>query len=752
MLYLTTGWQRPTTREVFGENMGSTFDVEDGYVDPNKNTRRRDFDAFEVDLGARDSDFAVSTPIEPMTNFQAAQKIQAKVRGKAARAPDAMAKRALKIRSEELLRLLQLQNKEGKEFVMGQCKHVIELCDAKVEGSTRESKMQAAEKAESLLAVYEGSGRYDLRAMGQLVLRSLIDLTELAKMLADLERIQSGQATAGDLEQIFTLMVLLDSKATQASIAIQAKIRGRAMRKEIELTGCPREAHRKLQQKEMHKLMVQEYQRNRRRLLRENSRIYNHPIFTQHIYIAGEDFEMEELFLFKKIFANADMDYLGYLGRRQFTDLLDILKIETDDDLKKEMFDKMDTDGSGTIEFEEFFTTTRAMLTPEQLSMCGEVKLGAHGTRAWSRGMIVWGANNGLIVITTGLVIAILVYFEFVLVPLTCAYFLTFLVSPLMNAMEYRPLVLGSDKARGKQCVLCMNTEPDPEFRGERRYKSEFRRSLISNPGRKTGGHYVEGAWKGGFYDFFCYCKFPHGLAVLTTLVVCFALLGLLVLVIAYEVTALLNDDVFIANLQAYVDDLYSSLNASGFKILRPSRQEHNGATAYTIEEVNRMFKLFIDAVNWVALVLLLTVYLMYEKTTKNMFDGSHEMMIEIESSIKTYISLKTAISFLTGAIVAVILALLQVKLAVLFGLLSFVLNFIPNVGSMMAMIAPMPLVIVDANLATWQKIVAFVGPGIVQGYVGNALEPVRSQPRQPASIHASALIHPPLPTCGHTH
>ena len=61
---------------------------------------------------ARDSDFAVSTPIEPMTNFQAAQKIQAKVRGKAARAPDAMAKRALKIRSEELLRLLQLQNKE----------------------------------------------------------------------------------------------------------------------------------------------------------------------------------------------------------------------------------------------------------------------------------------------------------------------------------------------------------------------------------------------------------------------------------------------------------------------------------------------------------------------------------------------------------------------------------------------------------------------------------------------------------------
>merc|ERR1712127_1136297 len=50
------------------------------------------------------------------------------------------------------------------------------------------------------------------------------------------------------------------------------------------------------------------------------------------------------------------------------------------------------------------------------------------------------------------------------------------------------------------------------------------------------------------------------------------------------------------------------------------------------------------------------------------------------------------------------ILLALQVKLAVMFGILSFVL---------------------DDNLATWQKVLSFVGPGAVQGYVGNALEPV---------------------------
>jgi AI-2 transport protein TqsA len=65
--------------------------------------------------------------------------------------------------------------------------------------------------------------------------------------------------------------------------------------------------------------------------------------------------------------------------------------------------------------------------------------------------------------------------------------------------------------------------------------------------------------------------------------------------------------------------------------------------------------------------------------------------------------------------VVAVILVLLGVKLAVMFGILSFVLNYIPNIGSMIAMFLPMPIVIVDKNLEQWEKIGAFVGPGAVQ-------------------------------------
>ena len=129
------------------------------------------------------------------------------------------------------------------------------------------------------------------------------------------------------------------------------------------------------------------------------------------------------------------------------------------------------------------------------------------------------------------------------------------------------------------------------------------------------------------------------------------------------------------------------------------------------------------------ALIFLLWVYILSEKTERLMFgdggDSGPGILQEVEAQVTNYITLKTILSFVTGLVVAIILLVLQVKLAVMFGLLSFALNFIPNVGSMIAMFLPLPIVIVDKNLEMWQKIGAFVGPAIVQGYVGNALEPM---------------------------
>ena len=58
----------------------------------------------------------------------------------------------------------------------------------------------------------------------------------------------------------------------------------------------------------------------------------------------------------------------------------------------------------------------------------------------------------------------------------------------------------------------------------------------------------------------------------------------------------------------------------------------------------------------------------------------------KIDDQIQRYIGLKTAISVVVGVLVYVVLGMvLDVKLAHLFGILTFFLNFIPNVGPVIA-------------------------------------------------------------------
>lgn len=55
--------------------------------------------------------------------------------------------------------------------------------------------------------------------------------------------------------------------------------------------------------------------------------------------------------------------------------------------------------------------------------------------------------------------------------------------------------------------------------------------------------------------------------------------------------------------------------------------------------------------------------------------------------SVSRYLVLKTAISLVTGGVVWVMLLALDVRFAFVWGLLAFALNYIPNIGSVLAAI-----------------------------------------------------------------
>jgi len=91
-------------------------------------------------------------------------------------------------------------------------------------------------------------------------------------------------------------------------------------------------------------------------------------------------------------------------------------------------------------------------------------------------------------------------------------------------------------------------------------------------------------------------------------------------------------------------------------------------------------------------LVLVFAVYLLLGHRSGAQGKGS--LRATIESRIERYITMKLMLSAVTGVAVWLILLVLGVDLALVFGVLAFVLNFIPNVGSIIASALPLPVVL----------------------------------------------------------
>lgn len=64
---------------------------------------------------------------------------------------------------------------------------------------------------------------------------------------------------------------------------------------------------------------------------------------------------------------------------------------------------------------------------------------------------------------------------------------------------------------------------------------------------------------------------------------------------------------------------------------------------------------------------------------------GDYSWLDDFATNINRYIAIKTAVSLLTGVIVTVLLFIIGVDFPVLWGLLAFLLNYIPNIGSIIA-------------------------------------------------------------------
>jgi AI-2 transport protein TqsA len=90
--------------------------------------------------------------------------------------------------------------------------------------------------------------------------------------------------------------------------------------------------------------------------------------------------------------------------------------------------------------------------------------------------------------------------------------------------------------------------------------------------------------------------------------------------------------------------------------------------------------------------------------------------------SVSHYLVLKTAISLVTGLVAWGMLEALDVRFAFVWGLLAFALNYIPNIGSVLAAIPPILQVLVFGGF--YQALIVLAGYLLINLLFGNILEP----------------------------
>ena len=222
----------------------------------------------------------------------------------------------------------------------------------------------------------------------------------------------------------------------------------------------------------------------------------------------------------------------------------------------------------------------------------------------------------------------------------------------------------------------------------------------------------------------------PHALALLLVVIAvvgfCFALSALISRSLTDFTQAL---PAYQVSLQEMVGGLKAMLGKIG---ISPS-EEFFRKTVDTRVVVNLTSNVLLgisSVITNIFFIILMAVFILLEASSfpvkiqriMKTPDASMEQVAKLVNNVKRYVFLKTGVSLGTGVFISLWLALFGVDYYVLWGVLAFLLNYVPNIGSIIAAIPAVLLALVQGgfDLALW----ATLGYVVVNVVVGNIIEP----------------------------
>lgn len=223
--------------------------------------------------------------------------------------------------------------------------------------------------------------------------------------------------------------------------------------------------------------------------------------------------------------------------------------------------------------------------------------------------------------------------------------------------------------------------------------------------------------------------RIPSGVAILLVVILILFVGFVLAAVIGSSITDFRQDiPIYSAKLSAMSEAVQQWLMVRGIEI--DAQQWQNSFDPGAVMKlVGSTLASFGNVMTNAVMILLTVIFILAE----NMGFGeklrlargnelSQEWLTKFSDSVHSYLAIKAAISLLTGLIIFIWLWILGVDYAILWGLLAFMLNFIPTVGSFIAAVPAVLLALVQLGiLHAGLTLGGFV---LVNLVMGNVIEP----------------------------
>ena len=224
--------------------------------------------------------------------------------------------------------------------------------------------------------------------------------------------------------------------------------------------------------------------------------------------------------------------------------------------------------------------------------------------------------------------------------------------------------------------------------------------------------------------------KIPRSIAILMVILFIFALFVVLGGVIGSSVNSFREAlPVYEAQLSQDMDWLITWLANKNISISMTEVQGYFDPNK-VMGLVTKTLTGFSSVLGNVFLLLLTVVFMLAEGPgfTKKMhvaFDESHHAEKDLDhflQIVNRYMAIKTIISLMTGLIIGFFLWGLGVDFFILWALLAFLFNYIPNIGSILAAIPAVILTFLQLGVGSASAVIAlFIGVNMI---MGNVVEP----------------------------